>query len=324
MAVMNIIEAVNNALHLAFEKYPNVVSFGEDAGFYGGVFRATKGLQQKFGEMRSFDAPICEQGIAGVALGMAINGLRPVAEMQFADYMFPAFDQIVNEIAKSRYRSGGMYPCPMVIRTPYGGGINGGHYHSQSPESFYSHAPGLKIVVPSDPYSAKGLLLASIEDENPVIFFEPKKIYRSSKGEVPEEYYTVPLSKAKIAKQGTDVTLIGWGSIHHINMGAAKLAEEQGIHVEVIDLQTLLPFDIETIELSVKKTGRCVITHEAPRTSGFGAELSATIHERLMLHLHAPVQRVTGWDIHYPFAFDYEYFPNPQRVMHAIHSVMNF
>jgi len=324
MPVMNIIDAVNNALHLAFERDPMVVSFGEDAGFYGGVFRATKGLYQKFGEERSFDAPICEQGIAAVAMGMALYGLRPVAEMQFADYMYPAFDQMVNEIAKSRYRSGGMYPCPMVIRTPYGGGIKGGHYHSQSPEGFYSHAPGLKIVVPSDPFEAKGLLLASIEDENPVVFFEPKKIYRSSKAEVPSDYYTIPLSKAKVAKEGSDVTLIGWGAMHLVNMEAAALAHDLGISCEVIDLRTLVPFDVETLDISVKKTGRCVITHEAPKTAGFGAELSATLHERNILHLHAPIQRVTGWDTPFPFVFDDEYMPNGKRVLHSIKKVMEF
>lgn len=324
MPVMNIIEAINNALHLAFERDSDVVAFGEDAGAYGGVFRATKGLQERFGAERCFDTPICEQGIAGFALGLSIYGIKPIAEIQFADYMYPAFDQIVNEIAKSRYRSGGMYPCPLVIRTPYGGGINGGHYHSQSPEAFYSHAPGLKIVVPSDPYEAKGLLLASIQDQNPVIFFEPKKIYRSAKGEVPADYYEIPLGKARVAREGTDVTVIGWGAIHHINMEAAKLAEKEGISVEVIDLRTILPWDADTVDSSVQKTGRCVVVHEAPRTSGFGAELSASIHERNMTRLQAPVQRLTGWDTHYPFSFDYEYYPNPKRVLWAIRQTLEF
>jgi len=324
MPVMNMIEAINSALHLAFERDSDVVAFGEDSGNYGGVFRATKGLQEKFGSDRCFDAPICEQGIAGFAFGLALYGLKPVAEIQFSDYMYPAFDQIVNEIAKSRYRSGGQYPVPMVIRTPYGGGINGGLYHSQSPEAFYTHAPGIKIVVPSDPYEAKGLLLASVKDPNPVLFFEPKKIYRSAKGEVPADYYEIPLSRARIAREGTHVTLIGWGAIHHINMDAAKLAEKEGISVEVIDLRTLIPYDIETLDASVRKTGRCVIVHEAPRTSGFGAELSATLHERNILQLQAPVQRITGWDTHYPFSFDYEYYPNPKRVLWAIKQTLEF
>jgi len=324
MPVMNIIEAINNTLHQAMEENEKIVVFGEDVGFFGGVFRATVGLQEKFGEERCFDTPICEQGIIGFALGMSQYGMKPVPEIQFADYMFPAYDQIVNEVAKTRYRTGGKWPASMVIRSPYGGGIHGGHYHSQSPEAQYLHTPGIKVVIPSDPYETKGLLHSSLKADDPVIFFEPKRIYRASKAEVPEEYYEIPLGKARVAREGTDLTLIGYGAQHHENMKAAELAGEDGISVEVLDLRTLNPVDIESIEASVQKTGKCVIAHEAPRTMGFGAELSALVTERCFLHLEAPVYRCTGFDTPFSNAHEHDYMPDSPRVLRAIRDTMNY
>lgn len=324
MPVMNIIEAINNTLHQAMEEDASIVVFGEDVGFFGGVFRATVGLQEKFGEARCFDTPICEQGIIGFALGMAQYGMKPVPEIQFADYMFPAYDQIVNEVAKNRYRTGGKWPTSMVIRTPYGGGIHGGHYHSQSPEAQYLHTPGVKVVIPSDPYETKGLLHAALKNDDPVIFFEPKRIYRASKGEVPEEYYEIPLGKAKVARQGTDLTLIGYGAQHHENMKAAEQAAADGISVEVLDLRTLNPVDIESIEASVRKTGKCVIAHEAPKTMGFGAELSALVTERCFLHLEAPVYRCAGFDTPFSNAHEHDYMPDAPRVLKAIRDTLNY
>jgi len=324
MPVMNIIEAVNSALHIAMDSDPTTVVFGEDVGYFGGVFRATVGLQEKHGEARVFDTPICEQGIIGFALGCAMNGLNPIPEIQFADYMFPAYDQLVNEVAKSRYRTGGMYPCGMTIRTPYGGGIHGGHYHSQSPEAQYLHTPGIKVVVPSDPYEAKGLLLASIRTPDPIIFFEPKRIYRASKAEVPLEDYEIPLGVAKVAREGSDLTLIGYGAQHHQNMEAAEQAAEEGISVEVIDLRTLNPLDVDTLEESVKKTGRCVVAHEAPRTMGFAAELSSLIQERCFLHLEAPINRCTGFDTPFSNAHEKDYMPDAPRVLRAIRETVKY
>jgi 2-oxoisovalerate dehydrogenase E1 component beta subunit len=325
MTEMNIIQAVNNALHLAFEKDPKVLCFGEDVGYFGGVFRATQGLQEKYGEERCFDTPICEQGIAGFAMGLAQKGFKPVAEIQFADYIFPAYDQIVNEIAKSRYRSGNLFPCPLVIRTPYGGGIHGGLYHSQSPEAQFLHTPGLKVIIPADPYEAKGLLLSAIKSEDPVLFFEPKRIYRASKGDVPEEYYEIPLGEARITKKGSHITLIGYGAQHHQNMEAAnELMKKHNIEVEVIDLRTLNPIDINTITESVKKTGKCVIAHEAPKTMGFGAELAALIAERCFLYLEAPIGRCCGYDIPFPNTHEKQYMPDAHRVVKTILDTIHF
>lgn len=324
MPVMNIIEAVNSALHIAMEKDPTTVVFGEDVGYFGGVFRATVGLQEKFGEARCFDTPICEQGIIGFALGCALNGLNPIPEIQFADYMFPAYDQLHNEVAKSRYRSGGHYPCAMTIRTPYGGGIHGGHYHSQSPEAQYLHTPGIKIVMPSDPYEAKGLLLASIRTPDPIIFFEPKRIYRASKADVPEEDYEIPLGVARVARDGRDLTLIGWGAQHQQNMAAAEAAAKEGIDVEVIDLRTLNPVDVDTISASVQKTGKCVVAQEAPRTMGFASEISALIMERCFLHLEAPVHRCTGFDTPFSNAHEHDYMPDMKRVLHSIRQTAKY
>jgi len=324
MPVMNIIEAINNALHLAMEKDDRTLVFGEDVGQFGGVFRATVDLQKRFGVERCFDTPICEQGIIGFALGMSHYGLKPIPEIQFVDYMFPAYDQIVNEVAKTRYRTGGKWGASMVIRSPYGGGIHGGHYHSQSPEAQYLHTPGINLVIPSDPYEAKGLLLSCIRQDDPVIFLEPKRIYRASKAEVPLDDYEIPLGRAKITMEGTDLTLIGYGAQHHQNMEAAKEAETQGISVEVIDLRSLNPLDTDCIQTSVEKTGRCVIAHEAPRTMGFGAELATLIMERCFLHLEAPINRCTGFDTPFSNAHEKDYLPDSPRVLRAIIETMEY
>jgi len=319
MPVMNIIQSLNHTLHSAFARNPKLVCFGEDVGAFGGVFRVTSGLQEKFGEERCFDSPLCEQGIIGFGIGMAQKGMYPICEIQFADYIFPAYDQIVNEMAKMRYRTGNQYPIPMLIRTPYGGGIHGGHYHSQSPEAQFLHTPGLIVVVVSSPYDAKGLLLSALCSNDPVLFLEPKRIYRAVKEEVPLEDYFIPLGQADIARSGKDLTLIGWGAQHHQNMAAAQeLAEGAGIDVEVLNLRTLNPLDINTIALSVQKTGRCVIAHEAPKTQGFGAELSALIMEKCFYALEAPIKRCCGYDTPFPQTLEQEYLPDASRVKQAI------
>jgi 2-oxoisovalerate dehydrogenase E1 component beta subunit len=324
MPVMNIIQAVNDALRLQMRLEPKTVVLGEDVGKFGGVFRATSGLHEEFGADRVIDTPLAEAGIIGTAIGMALYGLRPVPEIQFSDFIFPAFDQIVNELAKFRYRSGGQYPCPVVIRTPVGGGIRGGHYHSQSPEALFIHTPGLKVVAPSNPYDAKGLLLASLRQNDPVLFMEPKRIYRASKGEVPEADYTVELGKLAVTRPGTQVTLIAYSGMVSIAEEAAQKAAAAGTSVEVLDLRTLLPFDIDGVLASVKKTGRCVIVHEAPRTCGFGAELIASIQERAMEHLEAPILRVTGFDTPFPYTLEHEYMPNADRVLGAIRQTLEW
>jgi pyruvate dehydrogenase E1 component beta subunit len=322
MPTMNIIEAVRDALRTQMRADSRVVVLGEDVGKFGGVFRATSGLYDEFGAERVIDTPLAEAGIIGTAIGMALYGLRPVPEIQFADFIFPAFDQIVNELAKFRYRSGGQYNCPVVIRTPVGGGIRGGHYHSQSPEALFIHTPGLKVVAPSNPYDAKGLLLAAMRQNDPVLFMEPKRIYRASRGDVPEGEYEIPLGKAAVVREGTQVTLIAWSGMVSIAEEAAKKAE--GVSVEVLDLRTLMPFDIEAILASVKKTGRCVIVHEAPRTCGFGAELIASIQERAIEYLEAPVLRVTGLDTPFPYSLEHEYMPTADRVVGAIRQTLEW
>jgi pyruvate dehydrogenase E1 component beta subunit len=321
---MNIIEAVRDALRLQMRADPRVVVLGEDIGKFGGVFRATSGLFDEFGADRVIDTPLAEAGIIGTAIGMALYGLRPVPEIQFGDFIFPAFDQIVNELAKFRYRSGGQYTCPVVIRTPVGGGIRGGHYHSQSPEALFIHTPGIKVVAPSNPYDAKGLLLACLRQNDPVLFMEPKRIYRASRGEVPEGDYTIELGKAAVVKPGGQVTLLAWSGMVQIADEAAQRAEALGISVEVIDLRTLMPFDIDGILASVKKTGRCVIVHEAPRTCGFGAELVASIQERAIEYLEAPILRVTGLDTPFPYSLEHEYLPGADRVLGAIRQTLEW
>ncbi len=324
MPVMNIIEAVRSALQTQMRVDPRVIVLGEDIGKFGGVFRATSGLYDEFGADRVIDTPLAEAGIIGTAIGMALYGLRPVPEIQFGDFIFPAFDQIVSELAKFRYRSGGQYSCPVVIRTPVGGGIRGGHYHSQSPEALFIHTPGLKVVTPSNPYDAKGLLLASMRQNDPVLFMEPKRIYRASRGEVPEGDYEIELGKAAVTREGTQVTLIAWSGMVSIADEAANKAAAANISVEVIDMRTLMPFDLETIIHSVEKTGRCVIVHEAPRTCGFGAELIASIQERAMAHLEAPILRVTGFDTPFPYSLEHEYMPNADRVLGAIRQTLEW
>jgi len=324
MSEMNIIQAVNDALRLEMRRDPRVLVLGEDVGRFGGVFRATTGLFEEFGSARCVDTPLAESGIIGAAIGMALYGLRPVPEIQFADFIYPAYDQIVNELAKMRYRSGGEYPAPLVIRTPVGGGIKGGHYHSQSPEALFIHVPGLKVVMPSNPFDAKGLLLSAIRDDDPVIFMEPKRMYRAAKGEVPEDDYTIPIGVAKVVREGKQVTLLAWGAMVHTCVEAAQKAEALGYDLEVIDLRSLLPFDIETILASVKKTGRVVIVHEAPKTCGFGAELVASIQERAILHLEAPILRVTGFDTPFPYTLEHEYLPDAARILDAVERVVTF
>ncbi|HEX6838822.1 MAG TPA: alpha-ketoacid dehydrogenase subunit beta [Polyangia bacterium] len=324
MPVWNIIQAVNDALRIEMRRDQRVVVLGEDVGKFGGVFRATTGLYDEFGPDRVFDTPLSEAGIIGSAIGMALYGLRPVPEIQFADFIYPAYDQIVNELAKFRYRSGGQYPCPVVIRTPYGGGIRGGHYHSQSPEAYFVHTPGLKVVIPSNPYDAKGLLLSAMRGEDPVIFMEPKRVYRAAKGEVPEGDYSVPLGQAKVVREGSQLTVLCYGAMVHTCVEAAQMAEKDGFDPEIIDLRTLLPLDAETILTSVRKTGRVVIAHEAPKTCGYGAELAAMIAEKALMSLEAPINRVAGFDTPFPYTLENEYLPSPDRVALAIKQTAQF
>lgn len=324
MANMTLIQAVTHTLDQAMGKDENVVVLGEDVGKNGGVFRATDGLWAKYGDARVLDTPLNESLIIGAAIGMATYGLRPVPEIQFQDFIFPGFDQLVSEAAKIRYRSGGQYSVPMVVRTPYGGGIRGGHYHSQSGEAYFAHTPGLTVVIPSNPYDAKGLLHASIASNDPVIFMEPKKIYRAAKGEVPDEYYTVPIGKAKVTREGSDVTLVSYGAMLPLCEAAAVGAEKAGVSCEVIDLRTINPWDRQTVLASVKKTGRAVIVNEAPLTGGFASEVSATIAENCIEYLEAPVKRVTGYDTPFPYTLENLYMPNGNKVLHAIEEVINF
>lgn len=324
MPTMNITQAVNDALRIEMRREPKVVVLGEDIGKLGGVFRATQGLYDEFGPERVIDTPVAEGGIIGAAIGMALYGLRPVPEIQLADFIYPAMDQIVNELAKLRYRSGGQYPCPVVIRTPVGGGVRGGHYHSQSPEALFIHTPGLKVVSPSNPYDAKGLLLACLRQNDPVLFLEPKRIYRAARGDVPEDDYTLELGKANVVRAGEHCTIIAYGSMTSIAEEAAAAAQAQDISCEVIDLRTLMPFDIDTLVESVQKTGRAVIVHEAPRTCGFGAELVASICERAMEYLEAPIQRVTGFDTPFPYTLEREYLPNADRVLGAVRETLEW
>jgi 2-oxoisovalerate dehydrogenase E1 component beta subunit len=330
MPTMNLIQAIRSGLEVMLQRDQSVCVFGEDVGYFGGVFRATDKLQQKYGPHRVFDTPLAEGGIVGVAIGMGLNGLRPVPEIQFSDYIFPAFDQITNELARLRYRSGGEWSSPVTIRAPWGGGIRGGMFHSQSPEAYFTHTPGLVVVVPSTPYDAKGLLISSIESDDPVIFFEPKRLYRGRfdgnvhevhgwqgqpGADVPEEYYTVPLGSAAVVREGTEVTILSWGTMVHVTAAAI---DASGADAELIDLRTLVPLDVETIVKSVEKTGRCLIVHEAPRTCGFGAELSALVQENCFWHLEAPVRRVTGWDTPIPHTHEFEYLPSPRRIAMAL------
>ena len=331
MATMTMVQAIRSALDVMLERDSNVVVFGEDVGYFGGVFRCTDGLQAKYGTSRVFDSPIAEGGIVGAAIGMGAYGLRPVAEIQFADYMYPGYDQIVSGAARLRYRSAGDFTAPITIRMPCGGGIYGGQTHSQSPEALFTHVCGLRTVMPSNPRDAKGLLIASIECDDPVIFLEPKRIYNGPfdghherpivpwsghpLAEVPEDHYTVPLESAAVIRQGRGVTVLAYGTMVWV---AEAAVNETGVDAEIIDLRSLWPLDLDTIVASVNKTGRCVIVHEATRSSGFGAELAALVQEHCFFHLEAPIERVTGWDTPYPHAQEWAYFPGPDRVGKAL------
>jgi pyruvate dehydrogenase E1 component beta subunit len=324
MATLTLLQAINDGLRTAMRDDPSVLVFGEDVGKKGGVFLATEGLQKEFGASRCFDTPLSEDGIVGTAIGMAMNGLKPVAEIQFQDFIFPAFDQIVSEAAKLRYRSGGQYTAPMVIRTPYGGGIRGGLYHSQSGEAYFCHTPGLKVVVPSTPHDAKGLLLASIADPDPVLFLEPKALYRSVKGEVPAGNFKVELSTLREARAGKDVTVFCYGAMVPVSLKAAEESAASGIEARVIDLRTLLPLDEEGVLEHARSTGRVVVVHEAPRFCGFGAEISALIAEHAIEYMEAPVVRVTGFDTPFPNTLEHHYLPDHRRVLDAIERVAHF
>ncbi|BDI60957.1 alpha-ketoacid dehydrogenase subunit beta [Qipengyuania nanhaisediminis] len=333
---INMIEAINEALDIMLERDPDVIVMGEDVGYFGGVFRCTAGLQDKHGKTRVFDTPISECGIIGVAVGMGAYGLRPVPEIQFADYIYPGLDQLISEAARLRYRSACDYISPMTVRTPFGGGIFGGQTHSQSPEAIFTHVSGLKTVIPSTPHDAKGLLISCIEDNDPVIFFEPKRIYngpfsgyydkpvepwkKHKDSVVPEGYYKIQLGKARQVTEGEELTILAYGTMVHV---AEAVAREKGVEADILDLRTLVPLDIEAIEESVKKTGKCLIVHEATRTSGFGAELSALVTERCFYHLEAPVERVTGFDTPYPHSLEWAYFPGPVRIGEAIDKILS-
>ncbi len=335
MATMTMIEAIRDAHAVAMERDERVVVFGQDVGYFGGVFRCTQGLQARFGDHRCFDAPINESGIVGAAIGMATYGLRPCVEIQFADYMYPAYDQIVSEAARIRHRSAADFTVPLTIRMPTGGGIFGGQTHSQSPEALFTHVAGLKTVIPSNPYDAKGLLIAAIEDDDPVVFLEPKRLYNGPfdghherpivpwsadlLSDVPEGHYRVPLGSARIHRPGDELTVLTYGTLVHV---AAAAADETGIDAEIIDLRSLVPLDVDTILASVERTGRCVVAHEATLTSGFGAELCAVLQERVLWSLEAPIARVAGWDTPYPHAQEWAYFPGPARVGAAMVATM--
>lgn len=335
MAQMNMIQALNSALDVMLTRDPDTLIFGEDVGYFGGVFRVTEGLQKKHGTHRCFDTPIAEGGIIATAIGMGAYGLRPIPEIQFADYILPAYDQLVSEAARLRYRSGGEFWAPITVRSPYGGGIFGGQTHSQSPEAIFAHITGLKTVIPSNPYDAKGLLIASIEDDDPVIFLEPKRLYNgpfdgrhdqalktwagAPEAEVPEGHYTVPLGKAATVREGAEVTVLAYGTMVHV---AKTAIDEAGIDAELIDLRSIVPLDIDAIVASVSKTGRCIIFHEASRFGGFGGELSALVQERCFWALKSPIERVAGWDTPYPHAFEWDYFPGPARLVKALNRVM--
>ena len=322
---ITMVQAINEALQQGMMQNPNVVVFGEDVGLSGGVFRVTEGLQAEFGENCVIDMPLTEAGIIGSAYGMSVAGMVPVAEIQFADYIFPAFDQIVSEVAKLRYRSGGDCACPMVIRTPYGGGIRGGTYHSQSPEAYFVHTPGIKVVIPSTPADAKGLLLSALQSRDPVLFMEPKRLYRSPKGRVSLEATPIPIGPARLVQAGTDLSVFCYGAMVDICVAASKkLQEETGVSIEIVDLRTLSPVDESAILASVRKTGRALVVYEAPKTGGYGAEISALIAEKAVEYLKSPIKRVAGLDTPYPYSLESLYMPHPVRVMRAMQEVLAF
>ncbi len=321
MAKLNMVEAVNSALRVAMARDENVVILGEDIGVDGGVFRATQGLLQAFGETRVIDTPLSEGGIMGTSVGMAVYGLRPVAEIQFEGFTFPAFDEVLSHIARMRNRSRGRFTCPLVMRTPYGGGVRALEHHSDAPETFYAHIAGVKVVIPSNPYDTKGLLLSAITGDDPVVFFEPKKLYRAFKEEVPDEFYTVPIGEAKTVKEGTDVSLFTYGSMVHECLKTQEEMKE--VNMEIVDLRTVAPLDLAAIKKSVEKTGRAVIVHEAPRNLGIGAEIAAYIADTSLFSLKSPIKRVTGYDVPTPLPRIEDYFmPNSTKIQMAIKEVM--
>ena len=321
---LNLVGAVRLALKQEMERDPDVVVLGEDVGIDGGVFRATEGLIKEFGENRVIDTPLSESGIVGVAIGLALYGLKPVAEIQFEGFLYPALDQIISHVGRIRNRSRGRFHVPLVVRFPYGGGIRAPEHHSDSPEALLVHTPGIKVVTPSTPYDAKGLLASAIRDPDPVLFMEPKRIYRAIVEDVPEDDYTVPLGEAKVVREGTDVTLVSWGAMVRYSNEAAETVKDR-ISIEVIDLRTLSPMDTATITKSVEKTGRAVVVHEAPRTAGLGAEVTAIINESAFLSLEAPVERVAGFDVPFPqHKLENYYLPNTERIVKAIEKVANF
>ena len=325
MTERTLIQAINNAMDVAMEKDDAVIIMGEDVGYDGGVFRASEGLIEKYGEERVLDTPISEAGIVGMGMGMAIYGLKPVIEIQFSGFIYPAWQEMVSHVSRIRNRSRGRFTCPMVMRTPYGGGINALEHHSESMEAMFAHIPGLKTVIPSNPKDAKGLFLAALEDPDPVLFLEPKKIYRAFKQDVPDEYYTTPIGKAAIVQEGTDITVIAWGAMLHHAQEAVKDATRKDISCELIDLRTIMPWDVETVIESVKKTGRCVIVHEATKTAGFAAEIIATINEEALMYLEAPIKRVTGYDIIMPLLKnELKQLPSPERIFTAIQETVTF
>ena len=318
------VQALRSALIDEMTRDENVVTLGEDIGPRGGVFLVTEGLIDMFGKDRVIDTPLAELGIIGAAVGMAIYGLRPIAEIQFIDFLYPGFDMLVSEAAKMRYRSAGQFGCPMVVRSPYGGGVRGGNYHSQSPEAYYVSTPGIKVVVPSNPYDAKGLLIASIRDNDPVMFMEPKKIYRAVKTELPEGPYEVPLGKAAVTRAGKHVTVIGYGAMIPTALEAAAALEKEGVDIEVLDLRTLQPYDTEAIFASVSKTGHAVLVQEAPRIGGYMGEIAAFLAENALEYLEGPVVRVTGWDTPFPYALEKAYMPGAERVIRGVKKTLNF
>jgi len=325
MPRLNMVEAINLALREEMERDSRVVILGEDVGREGGVFRVTDGLQARFGDERVVDTPLAETGIVGTAMGMALYGLRPIAEIQFDGFLYPCLDQITNHIGRIRNRSRGRFTCPLVIRVPYGGGIHAPEHHSESPEAILAHTPGIKVVIPATPYEAKGLLLSSIRDPDPVIFLEPKRIYRAIREEVQEGDYTIPLGKARLVQEGRDVTVIAWGAMVREVLNAAEELKGDKIDMEIIDLRTISPMDVDTIIISIRKTGRAVVVHEAPKTCGLGAEIIALINERAFLSLQAPIKRVTGFDIPMPLLkSEHYYLPNPKRIVTAVKKVMSF
>ena len=324
MATQTIIQSVNQTLRDEMRRNGNMVILGEDVGRDGGVFRATEGLLDEFGGERVVDTPLSEDAIVGMAIGMALYGLQPVVEIQFMDFIYPAFNEIVSELAKLRYRSGGQYQPRVVIRTPYGGGVKGGHYHSQSTEAYFIHTPGLVVLAPSTPYDTKGLLISAMRSPDPVIFLEPKRIYRTVKEEVPPEEYTIPIGKAKVVQEGNDVTLVSWGAMVHTCREAVALAAKENLSVELVDLRSLLPFDIETVIRSVTKTGRLVIAHEANKIAGFGAEIAAQVSERAIDTLKAPIFRVAGYDTPFPYALENVYLASPERILRAVKKALSY